>query len=337
MCLEILNNKIDAPVSRRGKLGVKIPLQNLEEHILDTWYGGPAGYISASIDWASKSTDKHKWKSYWLSKETKWVAFVGFDCTFSHGIFYPGMLMAQAKYVYPDTVVTNKFYGLDGQKVSTSRNHAIWGDDIFSLIDPDVVRLYLSSTAPENNETDFKVSDFKQFVNDKLGDKWNNWLVGLFDISSRFGSLRTQPINAAISTENYPNKIKGYLEQIAHCFDTEEFSLQKIARSILAIANEGILHFNYITRNLKIDAVELEKNLTIVRLLGITSSPIMPGFSEKIKNVFQEDVEIDHSYIWDDIYKEVKVSPQKINASFFDKYDDITFEKLISGKKATIQ
>lgn len=300
LCETILENQIDAPLSRKIDIGIEVPFEKLNDHILDTWYGGPAGYISASMDWSSLQPNENKWKDYWQSNDTKWVAFVGYDCTYSHGVLYPSMLMAQKKYTAPDTVITNKFYGIDGEKISTSRNHAIWGNDIFSLFNSDAVRLYLSLTAPESTETNFQVDDFKSFVNNELAIKWNTWITDLFnDLADN------QLVINSLDTQEDP--LTGFISEISKSHNAETFSLQVYAKNILDIAHSGISHYHK-AKNLTGDAYirHLSENVKILRTLAIAATPIMTEFSSIIKNLL--DTQNKHElYMWEDLYKESKI------------------------------
>ncbi|MFB5663697.1 class I tRNA ligase family protein [Alteribacillus sp. HJP-4] len=344
LCKEILNNEVDAPITRKAELGVEVPLDNMTDHILDTWYGGPAGYISACIDWASNLSNKNKWEDYWKSEDTSWVAFVGFDCTFSHGVFYPGMLMAQDKYTYPDTVITNKFYGIDQQKISTSRNHAIWGSDIFRLIDPDVVRFYLCLTAPENEETDFQIDNFKSLVNNDLANKWNTWLTSLLDRASKYDAFLLNKENRTHSSTCLQKKVDEYLEIIVNCHKAETFSLQRTAKAILGIANESILHYEAILHLENLDSnnkecyiAELKENLKTLRILAIVTTPIMPEFSKKIKALLGNDtINKEKEYLWSDLENEVLISPKKPASPFFTKVPTSVFDKLLPYEKVTM-
>lgn len=338
LCKKILDNEIDAPVTRNSNWGIKVPLENREKHILDTWYGGPAGYISATMDWSSLQSDKDTWKEYWQSEDTKWIAFVGYDCTFSHGVFYPAMLKAHGKYNAPDTVVTNKFYGLDGEKISTSRNHAIWGNDIFNLVDSDAVRLYLSSTAPESTEMNFNLDDFQKFVNEDLAESWNKWLLSLFNEAAALGITSIESILKNPTTKLEKKAIKC-LEQIQVYYDAENFSLQKITSLILELAKEAMDSYWRFDRTVhESNLAMIKENLRVVRLLAVIASPIMTEFSIKVMDILGEkNTEDKKIYLWTDLKNKTQILPKKPLEPFFAKVPQDVFEKLSSYKKEVVK
>jgi methionyl-tRNA synthetase len=155
-------------MTRDSSWGVKVPLPNTEGKVLYVWFDAPIGYISAT----KELTDQ--WADYWQKDDTKLVHFIGKDNIVFHCIIFPAMLKAHGNFVLPDNVPANEFLNIEGEKVSTSRNWAVWVDQY--LLDfpeqQDILRYVLCSNAPETKDNDFTWKDFQ--------DKNNSELVSIF-------------------------------------------------------------------------------------------------------------------------------------------------------------
>lgn len=152
--------------------GVKVPLENTEGKVLYVWFDAPIGYISMTKEWAA---DKGKnWEEYWKSEDTKLVHFIGKDNIVFHCIIFPAMLMAEGSYILPDNVPANEFMNLENDKISTSRNWAVWLHEYLEEFPgkQDVLRYVLAANAPESKDNDFTWKDFQT--------KNNSELVGIF-------------------------------------------------------------------------------------------------------------------------------------------------------------
>ncbi|MEL6639769.1 MAG: class I tRNA ligase family protein [Pseudomonadota bacterium] len=150
-------------ISRPGDWGPELPER--PGQTLHTWFGGIAGYLAASMDWAIKKGKVNEWKHYWEDDKTEIVHFVGIDCAFSHTVVYPILLSSVGDGAQTSQVFTNQFLTLNGDGFSTSRGHAIWAGDFFSQVDSDAARLYLALVAPELEEADFDLAAFESFTN----------------------------------------------------------------------------------------------------------------------------------------------------------------------------
>ncbi|MDI9356938.1 MAG: methionine--tRNA ligase [Chitinophagaceae bacterium] len=156
-------------MTRDLEWGVKVPLPDAEGKVLYVWFDAPIGYISAT-----KELIPNDWEKYWKDTKTKLVHFIGKDNIVFHTIIFPAMLMEHGQYILPDNVPANEFMNLEGQKISTSRNWAVWLHEY--LIDfkgkEDVLRYMLTANAPETKDSDFSWKDFQT--------KNNSELVGIF-------------------------------------------------------------------------------------------------------------------------------------------------------------
>ncbi|MBI4929405.1 MAG: methionine--tRNA ligase [Bacteroidetes bacterium] len=165
-CKSWLDQKLQSRAMTRDlDWGVKVPLKDAEGKVLYVWFDAPIGYISAT-----KELLGNDWKKYWQDKETRLVHFIGKDNIVFHCIIFPAMLMAHGEYILPDNVPANEFLNLEGDKISTSRNWAVWLHEYLKDFPnkQDVLRYVLTANAPETKDNDFTWKDFQQKNNSEL-------------------------------------------------------------------------------------------------------------------------------------------------------------------------
>ena len=166
----------DRAVTRDLKWGVPVPQPDADGKVLYVWFDAPIGYVSATKEWAIKKGDPDGWKPYWQDSETKLVHFIGKDNIVFHCIMFPAILMAQGNYILPENVPANEFLNLEGEKLSTSRNYAVWLEDYLQTFEPDLLRYYLTINAPETKDSDFTWKEFQLRNNGELADILGNFI-----------------------------------------------------------------------------------------------------------------------------------------------------------------
>ncbi len=151
-------------MTRDSEWGVKIPIPNTDGKVMYVWFDAPIGYISATKELTAD------WKKYWQQDDTKLVHFIGKDNIVFHCIIFPAMLKAHGDFIFPDNVPANEFLNIEGQKVSTSRNWAVWVHEYIKDFPEaqDVLRYVLCANAPENKDNDFTWKDFQERNNSEL-------------------------------------------------------------------------------------------------------------------------------------------------------------------------
>ena len=159
-------------MTRDSNWGIKVPLPGAEGKVLYVWFDAPIGYISAT----KELTDK--WADYWCREDTKLVHFIGKDNIVFHCIIFPAMLRAHGNFVLPDNVPANEFLNIEGDKVSTSRNWAVWVDQYLKDFpgSEDVLRYVLCANAPETKDNDFTWKDFQDRNNNELASIFGNFV-----------------------------------------------------------------------------------------------------------------------------------------------------------------
>ena len=172
-CKSWLDSGLQArAMTRDSNWGIKVPLPGAEGKVLYVWFDAPIGYISAT----KELTDK--WADYWCKKDTKLVHFIGKDNIVFHCIIFPAMLRAHGNFVLPDNVPANEFLNIEGDKVSTSRNWAVWVDQYLNDFPgcEDVLRYVLCANAPETKDNDFTWKDFQDRNNNELASIFGNFV-----------------------------------------------------------------------------------------------------------------------------------------------------------------
>lgn len=173
-------------MTRDGKWGVPVPLDEYNENILYVWFDAPIGYISATKQWAIDN--KKSWEPYWKDKDTKLVHFVGKDNIVFHCIIFPIMLEMHGEYILPEDVPANEFLNLEGQKMSTSRN---WSLEMYEYLQDfpnniDELRYCLIANMPENKDSDFSWKDFQTKNNSELVNNAGNFINRVFVLLHKY-------------------------------------------------------------------------------------------------------------------------------------------------------
>ncbi|MBF25913.1 MAG: methionine--tRNA ligase [Flavobacteriales bacterium] len=173
-------------VTRDLEWGVKIPIQDEDGKVLYVWFDAPIGYISATKKWAQNNNTN--WESYWCDDKTKLIHFIGKDNIVFHCIIFPSMLKAHGNYILPQNVPANEFLNLEGHKISTSRNWAVWLHEY--LIEfpnqQDVLRYVLCVNAPETKDNDFTWKDFQARNNNELVAIFGNFINRVFVLCHKY-------------------------------------------------------------------------------------------------------------------------------------------------------
>ncbi len=171
-------------ITRDIKWGIPLPLPGYDEKRLYVWFEAVIGYFSASVEWAKNLGNPEEWKEWWYRPEAKTYYFIGKDNIPFHTVIWPAELMATGRHLYendssktlnlPYDVPANEYLNMEGEKLSTSRNWAIWAPDLLERFDPDSIRYYLNAIAPESRDTDFTFGGFVRRNNDELVATWGN-------------------------------------------------------------------------------------------------------------------------------------------------------------------
>jgi len=277
----------DRAVTRDLDWGVPVPLKDSKGKVLYVWFEAPIGYISSTKDWARKIGQPDKWKEYWVDPETKLVHFIGKDNIVFHAIVWPAILMGRGEYILPSEIPANEFLNIEGRKLSTSKNYAVWLDDYLAKFPPDPLRYTLAANAPESRDADFSWRDFQNRNNNELADILGNFVNrtlsfvekyfnGRVPVPGEFDPLDRQAVE---QIESAPQKLSRLFER---------FELRQAAYEMMDLARFANKYFNdqqpWNTRrnDVKKCATTLYLCLELSRTLAVIMHPILPFSAEKI-------------------------------------------------------
>jgi methionyl-tRNA synthetase len=277
-------------VTRDLEWGVKLPLPNTDGKVLYVWFDAPIGYISATKIWAEQH--KKSWETYWKDKDTKLVHFIGKDNIVFHCIIFPAMLKAEGSYILPDNVPANEFMNLENEKISTSRNWAVWLHEYMEDFPDkqDLLRYVLTANAPETKDNDFTWKDFQA--------KNNNELLAIFgNFINRTIVLTHKYFEGMVPKRTDLNELdKSLLEQITGFPRLIGSSIEKyhFRESLNELMNLARLGNKYLTDNepWKIINTHPERVQTVVNIalqivanLTILCEPFLPFTAKRLQNM----------------------------------------------------
>jgi len=292
-------------VTRDLDWGVKVPLKEAEGKVLYVWFDAPIGYISATKEWAEKINSEFRiqnsektvdWQLYWKDKGTKLVHFIGKDNIVFHCIVFPSMLHAEGSYILPDNVPANEFLNLEGDKISTSRNWAVWLHEYLKEFPDkqDVLRYTLTANAPETKDNDFTWKDFQLKNNSELVAILGNFVNRAMVLTQKYFNGVVPAITELTETDKqviseiaaFPGKISSSLENYRFREALGELmNLARLGNKYLADSEPWKI---FTTQPERVKTI-LNISLQICANLAIVSSPFLPFSSEKIKKILQFD------------------------------------------------
>ncbi|OQX51770.1 MAG: methionine--tRNA ligase [Candidatus Cloacimonas sp. 4484_209] len=282
-------------ITRDLSWGVPVPLEETKGKVLYVWFDAPIGYITSTMEWASKTGDMDKWKDYWLDKDTKLIHFIGKDNIVFHAIVWPAMLMAHGDFVLPSEIPANEFLNIKGGKLSTSRRRAIWLSEVLKNFDPDLLRYALAVNLPENKDTEFDWNDFQNKVNNELANILGNFVNRTLSFVKNNYSSKVPHI---VSPTNDDKKMLAYLEETKKKMEDriERFELKKGIKILMELAKEANRYFDR-TKPWEVFKKDRERcgeiiNTCVQVVDGIAtlSQPYLPFTSEKILKMLNKEV-----------------------------------------------
>ncbi len=274
-------------VTRDLNWGVKVPVEGAAGKVLYVWFDAPIGYISAAKEWSQKSGKD--WTPYWKSEDSKLVHFIGKDNIVFHCIIFPVMLKAEGSYILPDNVPANEFLNLEGDKISTSRNWAVWLHEYLADFPgkQDVLRYVLTANAPETKDNDFTWKDFQARNNNELLNIFGNFVNRTLVLTKKYFdgkvperyTLTKGDKETLKALKEFPGKISKSIE------------LYRFREALSEMMNLARLGNKYLTDNepwkiFKTDkdrvATILNISLQIVANLSVVAEPFLPFTARKL-------------------------------------------------------
>jgi len=277
----------DRAVTRDLTWGVKVPLAEAGDKVMYVWFDAPIGYISSTKEWAQRIGKPDRWKDYWLDPDTKLVHFIGKDNIVFHAIVWPAMLMAHEGIVLPKDIPANEFLNLEGAKLSTSRNWAVWLPDYLKQFPADPLRYALAVNLPENRDVDFTWRDFHARNNNELADVLGNFVnrVVVF-IKKNYGGRIPE---ASPDDEQSLEVLKAIAEAPAKLGQMiEAYQIKDAAREVMTLPALGNRYFDYEApwKTFKTDRAKCDRTMNVcmrlVSSLEVLLYPFLPFTSRKM-------------------------------------------------------
>ena len=279
-------------VTRDLDWGIPVPVDGAEGKVLYVWFDAPIGYISSTKEWAERVGKD--WRPFWQDKDTELVHFIGKDNIVFHCIIFPAMLKAEGSYILPTNVPANEFLNLEGNKLSTSKNWAVWLHEYLQDFpnQQDVLRYALTANAPETKDNDFTWKDFQARNNNELVAIFGNFINRVAVLTQKYYEGEVPAAGALNATDSETlQQLSELTQKIEQSL--ERYRFREAQQELMNIARLGnkYLADEEPWKLIKTDAERVKTvmyvALQVATALAITSEPFLPFTSEKLKNILQ--------------------------------------------------
>ncbi len=277
-------------VTRDLDWGIPVPVENAEGKVLYVWFDAPIGYISSTKEWAEQNGKD--WEPYWKDKDTKLIHFIGKDNIVFHCIIFPAMLKAEGSYILPENVPANEFLNLEGNKISTSKNWAVWLHEYLNDFPDkqDVLRYALTANAPETKDNDFTWKDFQARNNNELVAIFGNFINRVVVLTNKYYNGIVPAPNEFTDLDNEVlEQLQKFPAVIANSI--ERYRFREGSQEMLNLARLGnkYLADEEPWKLIKTDE-ERVKTIMYVALqiaagLAVVTEPFLPFSSKKLKGI----------------------------------------------------
>lgn len=351
-------------ITRDLDWGVKVPLENAEGKVLYVWFDAPIGYISATKAYfadkakSDNAVNAEDWKKYWQDENTKLVHFIGKDNIVFHCIIFPTILKAQGEFILPDNVPANEFLNLENDKISTSRNWAVWLHEYNEEFagQSDILRYYLTAIAPEAKDNNFTWQGFLEKNNSELADTFGNFVRRPIALTHNYFGGKVPKLNKLEEIDQkLIEELKNIKDKISNSIENYRFreaqsflmDLARLGNQYMQETSPWLLYKEDKEGNLPRIETILHLGLQIIANLAILSEPFLPNTAKTLKETlnlenlsWQEASRIDILEVGKEINKATilfKKLEQKDIAKQVEKLEKIKAEKEAEAKKAESQ
>ena len=330
-------------VTRDLDWGIPVPVEGADGKVLYVWFDAPIGYISSTKEWAKR--EGKDWEPYWKDKDTKLVHFIGKDNIVFHCIIFPVILKAEGSYILPENVPANEFLNLEGNKLSTSKNWAVWLHEYLEEFPDkqDVLRYALTANAPESKDNDFTWKDFQARNNNELVAIFGNFINRVVVLSNKYyNGIVPEPSTFSEVDKTTLAELKKYPSIIESSI--ERYRFREASQELLNVARLGnkYLADEEPWKIIKEDEERVKTvmfvALQIASALAVLSEPFLPFTSIKLKRILLH-AELVSASQWDDVSnKEILLpSGHQIGEAelLFSKIEDSEIQKQLDKLEAT--
>ncbi len=292
-------------VTRDLDWGIPVPVEGATGKVLYVWFDAPIGYISSTKEWAKR--EGKDWEPYWKDKDTKLLHFIGKDNIVFHCIIFPAMLKAEGSYILPENVPANEFLNLEGNKISTSKNWAVWLHEYLQDFPDkqDVLRYALTANAPETKDNDFTWKDFQARNNNELVAIFGNFINRVVVLTNKYydgvvpksDKLTEVDLQTLKKLSKFPTIISSSIERYRFREALSELmNLARLGNKYLADEEP----WKVIKENPERVQTIMYVALQIAAGLSILSEPFLPFTSKKLKTILRHAELVSASH-WSDV------------------------------------
>ncbi|MBR3114753.1 MAG: methionine--tRNA ligase [Bacteroidaceae bacterium] len=283
-------------VTRDLEWGIPVPLEGAEGKVLYVWFDAPIGYISNTVELCQQRPELGSWETWWKDPETRLVHFIGKDNIVFHCIVFPTMLKMHGDYILPDNVPANEFLNLEGNKISTSKNYAVWLNEYLDELPDrqDELRYVLTANAPETEDNDFTWADFQARCNNELVAVYGNFVNRALQLTQKYYDGQVPPCGDLNDFDRETlNEFDGIKSRLENLLDNFKFrDAQKEAMNLARIGNKYIAD----SEPWKVIKTDPERVKTIINIslqltanLAIAFEPFLPFSSRRLREMLQMD------------------------------------------------
>ncbi len=338
-------------VTRDLDWGIPVPVDGGEGKVLYVWFDAPIGYISSTKEWAAR--EGKNWEDYWKNENTKLVHFIGKDNIVFHCIIFPSMLKAHGDYILPENVPANEFLNLEGNKLSTSKNWAVWLHEYLEDFpnQQDVLRYTLTANAPENKDNDFTWKDFHAKNNNELVAIYGNFINRVVVLTNKYyQGIIPSPGEFTEADEDTLAAIKDFPKSIGKSI--QRYRFREASQELMNLARLGNKYladeepWKVIKQDEERVKTIMYVALQIATALAVVSEPFLPFTSDKLKKILNiASTPISDQNSWNDVSEKDILIPaghqigkaELLFSKIEDKTVEIQLEKLAATKRENEQ
>ena len=329
-------------VTRDLSWGIPVPVEGAEGKVLYVWFDAPIGYISNTKELCDANPQLGTWEQWWKSEDTRLIHFIGKDNIVFHCIVFPTMLKAHGDYVLPDNVPSNEFLNLEGRKISTSKNWAVWLNEY--LVDmpgkQDVLRYVLTANAPETKDNDFTWKDYQARNNNELVAVYGNFVNRALQLTKKYYNGIVPECGELTDNDRATlAEFKDVKQNLESLLDTFKFrEAQKEAMNLARIGNKYIAD----EEPWKVIKTDPERVKTIIYIslqltanLAIAFEPFLPFSSKRLREMINMD-----TFKWEELGSTELLAPGKQLAApslLFEKIEDDVIQAQVDKLEATLK
>ena len=302
-------------VTRDLDWGIPVPVEGAEGKVLYVWFDAPIGYISNTKELCDAQPERFgNWETWWKDPETRLVHFIGKDNIVFHCIVFPSMLKAHGDYILPDNVPSNEFLNLEGNKISTSKNYAVWLNEYLDEMPgrQDELRYVLTANAPETKDNDFTWADYQARCNNELVAVYGNFVNRALQLTQKYYDGEV-PVPGSLTDYDQQtlDEFRGVKEKLEALLEAFKFrDAQKEAMNLARIGNKYIAD----SEPWKVVKTDPERVKTIIYIslqltanLAIAFEPFLPFSSERLRAMIDMP-----EFSWEDLGKTDLLAPGKV-------------------------